>query len=81
LEVLQRFDLFRSIHAFERCVRCNGSLEAIEKEKIQDRLLPGTRQHFEEFRICPACYQIYWKGSHHERMQQFIQEVAQGDCA
>jgi uncharacterized protein len=79
LEVLQRFDLFRSIHAFERCVRCNGSLEPIEKEKIQARLLPGTQQHFEEFHMCSVCHQIYWKGSHYERMEQFIQQVAQGD--
>src|SRR5262245_2056453 len=77
-EVLQRFDLFGSIHPFERCLRCNGPLEEIEKEKIQDRLLPGTRQHFEEFRICPICYQIYWRGSHRERMEQFIQQVIQG---
>jgi uncharacterized protein len=81
LEVLRRFDLFRSIHPFERCALCNSPLEAIEKEKIQDRLLPATRRHFEEFRICPACNQIYWKGSHHERMEQLIQRVAQGDCS
>jgi uncharacterized protein with PIN domain len=80
LEVLQRFDLFRSIHPFERCLLCNGPLEATEKEKIQHRLLPGTRRHFEEFRICPVCYQIYWKGSHHDRLEQFIQRVVQGDC-
>jgi uncharacterized protein with PIN domain len=80
LEVLRRFDLFKSIRPFERCVHCNGPLEGIAKERIQDRLLPATRQHFEEFRICPVCHQIYWQGSHHQRMEQFIQCVAESDC-
>lgn len=78
LEVLRRFDLLKSMHPFERCVHCNSSLEAIEKERIQDRLLPATRQHFNEFGICPVCHQIYWQGSHHQRIQQFIERVAEG---
>jgi uncharacterized protein len=79
LEVLRRFELLKSIHPFERCVHCNSPLEIIEKKKIQDRLLPATRQHFDEFRICPVCHQIYWQGSHHQRIQQFIQRVTEGD--
>ncbi|HBY80734.1 MAG TPA: twitching motility protein PilT, partial [Cyanobacteria bacterium UBA11148] len=28
-----------------------------------------------EFHRCQECAQIYWKGSHFERMQQFIDGV------
>jgi uncharacterized protein len=77
-EILRRFDLFNSIRPFERCLQCNVLLEAIDKDSIQDRLPPSTREHFAEFRTCVACHRIYWRGSHHQRMQEFIQDVVEG---
>jgi uncharacterized protein len=75
LEVLQRFDLFGSISPFERCMHCNTRLRSVPKEIVADRLLPETSQRHEEFRICPECDRIYWKGSHYRRMQRFIEVV------
>lgn len=75
IEVLQRFDLFRSISPFERCMHCNALLRPIAKEMIAERLLPETRQHYEEFRTCPHCDRIYWKGSHYQRMQRLIESI------
>jgi hypothetical protein len=74
-EVLRRFDLFRGVAPFRRCVRCNALLNSVAKETILERLQAKTRQHYDEFRICPACNRIYWKGSHHEHMQRFIQRI------
>ena len=71
-EVVHRFGLERWIRPFQRCLRCNHLLEVVQKEDILDRLEPLTKLYFEEFRICPACRQIYWKGSHFDRMQQLI---------
>jgi len=75
-EVLQRFDLTKSMTPFHRCVRCNHLLEPVSKEAILDRLEPLTKEYFDEFHICPACKQIYWKGSHYERMLKVIDELA-----
>jgi uncharacterized protein with PIN domain len=75
IEVLHRFDLFSSIAPFERCMHCNALLRPVPKEMVADRLLPETRQHYEEFRMCPECDRIYWKGSHYRRMQRFIEAV------
>jgi len=75
-EVLQRFDLKKGITPFHRCVRCNHLLEPVSKEAILDRLEPLTKEYFDEFHICPACKQIYWKGSHYERMLKLIEQVA-----
>jgi uncharacterized protein with PIN domain len=72
LEVVRRFDLFRALQPFKRCMRCNGLLEPVPKEKVLNRLPPGTRQHFDTFHMCPDCQQIYWPGSHHRRMQRLI---------
>ncbi len=77
VEIVQRFDLSSQIAPFRRCMRCNGLLQPVEKATVLDRLEPLTRLYFEDFRICPDCGRIYWKGSHYERMQHFIDQVLQ----
>lgn len=73
-EVIERFDLAKRIVPFHRCLRCNHPLQPVEKEAVLDRLEPLTRLYFDEFQICPACKQIYWKGSHYERMARLIEQ-------
>ncbi|MEN8207054.1 MAG: Mut7-C RNAse domain-containing protein [Pseudomonadota bacterium] len=74
-EVLARFDLYRLVEPFSRCIRCNGGLQAIDKQVIEDQLEPGTRKYFDSFRRCTACGQIYWQGSHHARSLRLIEEL------
>jgi hypothetical protein len=76
LEVIQRFELTGRIQPFHRCLRCNHPLQPVEKESILDRLEPLTRKYFDEFHLCPSCGQVYWKGSHYERMQSLIGKIA-----
>lgn len=71
-EVLRRFDLFRSVAPFSRCIRCNGALEPVAKQVVEDRLPPHVRQQYDEFRICKACGQVYWRGSHYDRLRALI---------
>lgn len=72
IEIIRRFDLFKLISPFHRCLRCNTPLEKIEKEKIIDRLQPLTKKYFQEFHHCRGCGQIYWRGSHHKRMENLL---------
>lgn len=74
-EVIRRFDLRKRIAPFHRCLRCNHPLESVAKEAVLERLEPLTRLYFEEFRFCPDCKQIYWKGSHYERMQALVEKL------
>lgn len=74
-EVVRRYSLIKWIRPFRRCIRCNHLLESVGKEKIIDRLEPLTKLYFQEFHICPACGQIYWKGSHYEKMQRLIESI------
>jgi uncharacterized protein len=75
-EVIRRFDLMQRIVPFHRCLRCNHPLELVAKEAVIDRLEPLTKLYFDEFQICPACQQIYWKGSHYEKMKMLIEQTA-----
>lgn len=71
-EVIQRFDLLSHIRPFHRCLRCNAPLEPVSKQEVLPRLLPLTRRYYDEFHVCRSCNQVYWKGSHYERMQALI---------
>ena len=75
LEILERFNLFSDINLFQRCMRCNHLLEPIEKKEIEHRLEPLTNKYFFEFHICTGCQQIYWSGSHVERMEKHLEEI------
>jgi uncharacterized protein with PIN domain len=73
-EIVQRFDLARSMAPFQRCLRCNGRLQSMPKDRVLDKIPPRTQERFEEFHACQQCQQVYWKGSHYEMMRGFIQE-------
>ena len=69
-EVLHRFDLHDQVRPFSRCMACNGSISAVDKEAVSHLLLPRTRQCYQEFYQCSGCRRIYWEGSHFEKMME-----------
>ena len=77
VEVLRRFDLFSSAAPFRRCLRCNALLQPVPKEMVTDRLQPNTRRYYDQFSTCETCNRIYWKGSHYQRMRQFVERLLQ----
>jgi uncharacterized protein with PIN domain len=74
-EVVHRFDLFSSFLPFTRCIRCNTLLERVEKENIIDRIPPKVRQYYDEYFYCSPCDHIFWKGTHYEKMREFVEEL------
>ena len=72
LQVMHRFMLKQWIRPFQRCLLCNHMLTPIEKGDVLHRLKPLTKKYFDEFHTCLNCHQIYWKGSHYERMLLLI---------
>lgn len=75
LEVLRRFNLFSKLAPFSRCLRCNAPLEFVEKAHVVDRLEPLTKAYYEQFRRCTACAQIYWSGSHFEKLRLRLDKI------
>jgi hypothetical protein len=75
LEVVQRYDLRPRVRPFQRCLRCNSPLAAVAKDVVLDRLEPRTKLYYDEFRQCPACGQVYWKGSHYEHMLGLVEKI------
>lgn len=75
VEIVRRFDLAEKAKPFQRCVNCNGLLEPVPKAIILHRLDSDTRKYYDEFSRCQSCHQIYWRGTHYERMRVFVASV------
>jgi uncharacterized protein with PIN domain len=75
-EVLQKFDLRNRLNPFVRCLKCNGLIEDVNKVEVKDRLLQRTKDFYTDFKRCKVCGNIYWEGSHYERMKKFILSIS-----
>ena len=74
-EVFDRFDLQNNLNPFSRCMDCNGLIESVSKESVNESLPPKTRQYYEEFYRCRECGKIYWEGSHYDNMKKQIKNL------
>jgi uncharacterized protein with PIN domain len=68
-EVLRRFGPLR-LYPWTRCLRCNGPLQAVDKDDVTEELAnePRTLRYYDEFFRCSGCGRIYWRGSHAEKL-------------
>lgn len=76
-EVIRRFDLSAATRPFTRCLRCNALLDAVARTEIAGQLPPRTAEFYNEFRRCPDCRRVYWKGGHYRRMREFLASAGQ----
>jgi len=74
----RRLGLWEAAEPLRRCLRCNALLEPVEKQAVWERIPPKTRLWCTEYALCPGCGQLYWPGSHYERMQEWIRSVRDG---
>jgi len=77
LEVLDRFHLAGKLAPFSRCLSCNELLKTVTKTEIIDQLEPLTKIYYDEFKRCPGCGQIYWPGSHFEKLETRIAKLTE----
>ncbi len=74
-EVMQRLDLAGQVKPLQRCLRCNGLIESVDREQVWTSLEPLTRRYYSEFYRCSSCHKIYWEGSHVEHMSDAIRQM------
>jgi uncharacterized protein with PIN domain len=57
---------------FSRCPECNGLLAELPREEARD-LVPAYVWHTQhQFRRCPKCGRVYWRGTHYPDLQARI---------
>jgi len=74
-EVIYRYDLSSKLEPFKRCIRCNGLLELVPKAAIAGEVPENIATAYETFQRCRSCRQIYWKGTHFQRMQSLTERL------
>ncbi len=74
-EVMQRLDLSAQVKPLQRCLRCNGIIESVERAQVWSSLEPLTRRFYSEFYRCASCHRVYWEGSHVENMSAAIRQL------
>lgn len=77
-EILSRFDLYDQQKPFTRCMHCNGTTGAVNKQDIEAQLLPKTKKYYDKFVRCRTCKKIYWQGSHYSKMQEMLDKIKTG---
>jgi len=75
-ELNERYSLKADMKPFTLCMVCNHPIHPVAKEDIIDKIPPDSAQYYDQFHQCESCARIFWRGSHHERMQGLIDSLA-----
>lgn len=60
---------------FTRCLTCNTPIQSLGREDAQSRVPSYVYKTREEFFECPDCAQVYWQGTHVDRMDERLHDI------
>ncbi len=75
LEINERFSLKEYIKPFTRCLECNGEIVRVDRKEVIEFLPEKVKNLHNEFAKCSNCGQIYWKGTHYEKMEKTVEKI------
>jgi uncharacterized protein with PIN domain len=82
-EVIKNFKLGKWIRKgdrfLSRCLECNTLIESIQAGSVPESVPEAVKMRHEEFFFCPTCQRIYWKGSHFDRMKEWLNNISDVD--
>ncbi len=58
-----------------RCMACGGELAELTKEAAGGRVPPGSLARHEHFWECVRCKQVFWHGTHWEKIVARLREA------
>ncbi|MGI0118803.1 Mut7-C RNAse domain-containing protein [Zooshikella sp. RANM57] len=74
-EVATLYNLKQDLKPFSLCIRCNSKITTVSKEKVKSRVPEDVYTSFTTFNQCIHCQQIYWHGSHVDKMKNIIHMI------
>jgi len=69
------YPLVSEAKPFTRCSICNVELVKAEDEEVAGRVPEYVYKTVDEFRKCPKCGRIYWKGTHVELILEDLRKL------
>ncbi|MCS7016366.1 MAG: Mut7-C RNAse domain-containing protein [Gemmatales bacterium] len=58
-----------------RCMRCGGALRPVPKDEVWERIPPKTRLWLDQYYQCQRCGQLFWEGTHWQRIERALNEL------
>jgi uncharacterized protein with PIN domain len=74
-EVLQHFDLWKSVAPHTRCIECNVALKDLSKKNAKNLVSSFVFERADSFALCPCCGRVFWRGSHFKDMEAQIEQI------
>ena len=75
VQVISHYSLTLNERKFTICPECNNSLSGIDKHQVQVQVPVGVFDRQSEFWKCNNCGQVYWHGSHFDKIQKKLNEI------
>ena len=72
-QVIEDLKLDCQFRPFTLCLDCNQPLLERSKQEVKDLVPPYVFQTQSQYRECPACHRIYWRGTHWQAMTRKLQ--------
>ena len=69
------FREFRLTLREARCMACGGELRRADKEALRERIPPRTYRWLNEYFLCAGCGQLFWHGTHWERIRRELERT------
>ncbi len=69
-QVMQELFLSGKVRPFTRCIECNHLLEDRTRGEVRHRIPPYVAATQMNYRECPSCRRIYWRGTHWDAMMK-----------
>jgi uncharacterized protein with PIN domain len=60
---------------FSRCPICNIQTKKVDKEEIKNAVPPYVLEIHNDFKRCPECGRVFWKGTHYKEIKKVINEI------
>ncbi len=61
---------------FSRCLEDNRLLVERSREEVAGRVPPYVFKTQQQYRECPGCHRIYWRGTHWQAMMEELKRFA-----
>jgi len=75
-QVIEELGLDYRFNLFTLCLECNQPLVRRKKEEVKELVPPYVFKTQSQFRQCPACRRIYWRGTHWRAMTQRLKKFS-----
>ena len=60
---------------FSLCLECNQSLLQRSKDEVRDVVPPYVFKTQLDYRECPSCHRVYWRGTHWQAMSKELENL------